>query len=150
MDREKSIDVLNTLLQINNDRSQGYQAAILETEDYGLKLLLSECQQTSERNIIELQTEIIKMGGMPLKGTDFASKVHRVWMELKAATTGHDRDLILSSCAYGDDYAIDAYKTAIKDNLEDFNAEVKSLLVGQSFLIRADQARVKALERVFS
>jgi hypothetical protein len=30
MNRVKSIEALNTLLEINNDRSQGYQSAILK------------------------------------------------------------------------------------------------------------------------
>ena len=149
MDRAKSIDVLNTLLEINNDRSQGYQAAILETEDYDLKVMLSEFQQTSEKCMAKLRAEVLRFGGVPFSGTDIASKIHRTWMDLKAAVTGNERVAILDSCAYGDSIAIDTYNTVIENNLEDLNAEDRALLVEQCFLIRADKAKVTALRNLF-
>jgi uncharacterized protein (TIGR02284 family) len=149
MDRAKSIDVLNTLLEINNDRSKGYQAAILETEDYDLKVLFSEFQQTSERCMEKLRAEVLRFGGVPYSGTDLASKVHRAWMDLKAAVTGNERVAILESCLYGDSIAIDTYNAAIENNLEDLNAEDKALLVEQSYLIKADINKVTALKDMF-
>jgi uncharacterized protein (TIGR02284 family) len=149
MDRAKSIDVLNTLLEINNDRSQGYQAAILETEDYDLKVLFSEFQQTSEKCMTQLRDEVLRFGGVPYKGTDFGSKLHRAWMDLKAAVTGNERVAILNSCEFGDGIAIDTYNTVIENNLEDLNTEDKALLVSQSYLIKADQDKVKALKVLF-
>jgi uncharacterized protein (TIGR02284 family) len=149
MNRVKSIEALNTLLEINNDRSQGYQSAILETEDYELKILFSEFQQTSEKCMVQLRDEILRFGGVPYKGTDLGSKVHRVWMDLKAAVTGNERVAILNSCEFGDSVAMDTYKTVIENNLEDLNAEDKALLVEQSFLIKGDQDKVKALKDIF-
>ena len=146
MDRAKSIEVLNTLLEINNDRSQGYQTAMLETEEYGLKVWLSQFQQTSERCKQELIARVLKFGGIPLSGkTDLPSKIHRVWMDIKAVVTGNERVAILDSCLYGESITIDTYNTLIENNLEDLNAEDKAMLVAQCFSIKADQDQVKAL-----
>ena len=39
MDKEKTIELLNSLITINNDRIQGYETAAKETKDEELKTL---------------------------------------------------------------------------------------------------------------
>ncbi len=39
MENEKTIAVLNTLVQINNDRTEGYETALKETDESELKAL---------------------------------------------------------------------------------------------------------------
>ena len=39
MDNEKTIAALNSLIQINNDRFEGYDTAFRETEEQDLKTL---------------------------------------------------------------------------------------------------------------
>jgi len=50
MDNEKTIDVLNTLIQINNDRIEGYETASKETEEHDLKTMFAQFTKTSEKN----------------------------------------------------------------------------------------------------
>ena len=42
MNTEKSIEILNSLIQINNDRIQGYETASKETEEVDLKSFKQE------------------------------------------------------------------------------------------------------------
>jgi hypothetical protein len=42
MEKEKTIEVLNTLITINNDRIEGYDTAAKETDEYDLKNLFSQ------------------------------------------------------------------------------------------------------------
>ena len=44
MDNEKTLDVFNTLIEINNDRIEGYETATAETEEQDLKVLFSQFQ----------------------------------------------------------------------------------------------------------
>jgi len=43
METQKTIDVVNDLIIINNDRIEGYKTASEETEEQDLKELFSRC-----------------------------------------------------------------------------------------------------------
>lgn len=145
MEKEKTIEVLNTLITINNDRIQGYDTAAKETEEEELKSLFAQFAQTSQKCKIELVNEVIKLGGKPAEGTLTAGKFFRVWMDVKTALTGKDRKAILNSCEYGEDIAVDTYYKALRNNLSDISAEQQTMLNAQHALIKADHDKVKAM-----
>ena len=103
MDNEKSIDVLNTLIEINNDRIEGYETASKETDEEDLRTLFSQLMQTSESCKKELVNEVLELGGTPVEGTKTTGKFFRAWMDVKAALTNKDREAILNSCEHGED-----------------------------------------------
>ncbi len=145
MNKEKSIDVLNTLVEINNDRIEGYETASKETEEQDLKSMFSQFIQTSQKCKAELVSEIHKLGGKPTEGTRTTGKFFRVWMDVKAALTGKDRKAILTSCEYGEDIAVDTYNKALRNNLEDITAEQQVMLNKQHGLIKSEHDKVKNL-----
>jgi hypothetical protein len=65
MNKEKTIEALNTLVVINNDRIEGYQTAATETEQKDLKELFLLFQVTSQKCKKELVAEITNLGGTP-------------------------------------------------------------------------------------
>ncbi len=105
MEKEKQIEVLNSLITINHDRIEGYGTASKETEEHDLKTLFSDFASTSEKSNKALVSEVTKLGGKPAEGTLASGKFFRVWMDVKAALTGKDRKAILNSCEYGEDIA---------------------------------------------
>ncbi|MFV8377038.1 PA2169 family four-helix-bundle protein [Flavobacterium sp. LB1P62] len=150
MDQEKSIDVLNTLIEINNDRIEGYETASEETEESDLKALFSQLMKTSQNCKMELVSEVQKLGGEPIEGTRTTGKFFRVWMDVKAALTGKDRKAILNSCEYGEDVAVNTYEKALKDDIEDLTSEQREMLEAQYKLIKADHDKVKNLRDISS
>ncbi len=145
MNKEKSIDVLNTLIEINNDRIEGYETASEETEEQDLKMLFGQFAQTSNRCKQELLNEVNKLGGEPVEGTRTTGKFFRVWMDVKAALTGNDRKAILNSCEYGEDVAVETYQNALKNNQSDITSDQYALLNAQHGLIKADHDRVRSM-----
>ena len=146
MKKEETIDVLNTLVEINNDRIEGYQTASKETVENDLKELFSTLAATSERCKSDLVQEIERLGGKATEGTRTTGKFYRVWMDVKAAATGKDRKAILSSCEFGEDVAVGTYaKAQLKDELD---SDVKALIKSQYDLIKADHDRIKNLRDV--
>ncbi len=141
---EKIVDVLNTLVQINNDRIEGYGHAINETDDSDLKGLFNRMAAKSRMLNSELANGVLKYGGQPTESTTTLGKVFRVWMDFKATLTGKDRKAILVSCEYGEDAAQDTYANAIK-NGSDLPSDIKSLIIAQKALLSEDHNRVKAL-----
>ncbi len=145
MNKEKSIDALNMLIEINNDRIKGYETALNETEEADLKNIFSMFLQTSQKCKVELVTEVNKLGGSPIEGTKTSGKFFRVWMDVKAALTGKNRKEILSSCEYGEDAAIDTYNKVLKNDIENITSEQQAIINAQLKLLKADHDKVKSM-----
>ena len=148
MDKEKSIDVLNTLIEINNDRIEGYDTASRETKEHDLKNLFSQLGHTSQVCREELINEVRSLGGTPVEGTRTTGKFFRMWMDVKAALTGNDRKEILDSCEFGEDTALETYQKEIRDNLSEMSAAHLTMLNKQYILIKADHDKIKHLRDV--
>ncbi len=145
MEIEKTIEVLNTLITINNDRIEGYETAAKETEEQDLKTFFGELKQTSLHCNKELSGEVIKLGGMASEGTKTTGKFFRVWMDVKAALSGKNRKVILNSCEYGEDVAKETYENALKNYLENLSTEQQTMIKAQHILLVADHKKVKAM-----
>lgn len=112
--KEEIVDVLNGLVEINNDRIEGYRRASEETEETDLKSLFASMADQSRTLRQQLADEVIRMGGEPKEGTTNSGKLYRIWMDVKAALTGKDRKAVLNNCEFGEDAALKAYDEAIK------------------------------------
>lgn len=145
MRNEKSIDVLNRLVTINNDRIEGYETASEATEEQDLKTLFARFISTSQKCRQELAREVTSMGGEPSEGTKTSGKFFRVWMDVKAALTGNDRKAILNSCDTGEDEAQDTYESVLEDDLEHLNADQQSMIFSQKSKLKADQEHIRSL-----
>ncbi len=145
MNNEKSIDVLNTLIQINNDRIEGYETASKETDNSDLQNLFSDLIETSEKCKAELTEEVERLGGTPIEGTKTSGKFFRAWMDIKVALTGKDLKAILNSCEFGEDVAVDTYEKALENDDEDLGAEQRSIISTQYDFIKADHDKIKSL-----
>lgn len=145
MDNQKTIDALNELIEINNDRVEGYETASKETKDADLKALFYELSQTSQDNLSELRSEVKRLGGTAEEGTRVTGKIYRNWMDLKAAVTGSDRGGILSSCEFGEDKALEAYEHVFENHTAVLNMEQLDMIRKEQSSLRKDHDRVKAL-----
>ncbi len=145
MQNTKSIEVLNELIEINNDRIEGYKTAAKETEEEDLKSLFSKLGRTSQKCKAELVTEVERLGGTPDESTKMTGKFFRAWMDVKAALTGKDRKAILDSCEYGEDVAVNTYNKAMINHPKDLNIEQQKMVGEQCHMIKADHDKVKQL-----
>lgn len=142
MDNEKTIDALNSLIVINNDRIEGYKTAEAEAKETDLKMLFSDLMETSINNRKELIEEIAILDGTIEEGTRITGKFFRVWMDLKVAFTGNDRKIILESCEYGEKVALDQYEKVLRDDNQRDNVKIKDLLIKQQELLKSDYAKI--------
>jgi uncharacterized protein (TIGR02284 family) len=140
---EKSIDILNDLLQVNNDRIEGYKHAAKETNEPDLKDLFAKFVEDSNKFKMELTTEVKNLGGTPVEGTRNTGKIYRVWMDVKAALTNKDRKAILNSCDTGEGVAIGYYVDALEDL--DTSSSYYSLIKKQFEIIKEDRVKIKNL-----
>lgn len=145
MEKEKIIEVLNSLITINNDRIEGYETASEETEELDLKALFAQFILTSQKCKRELVMEVNALGGEVAEGTKTSGKFFRVWMDVKSALRGKDRKAILSSCEFGEDAAKDTYDKALEKDPEHLSSEHRRMINAQKSLLKTDHDHVKAL-----
>jgi len=129
---ESLVEVLNDLIKINNDRIDGYERALSEVKDIDLDLrgIFQKMANESREYVQELSREVATLGGEVATGTTGSGKIYRVWMDIKATFTGHDRTSVLESCEYGEDAAQEAYEDALATDA-DLPVDVRQLITNQ-------------------
>lgn len=142
---QETIEVLNDLVAINNDRIAGYERALkeLRDEDSDLVSLFTNMIEESHDIRNELGTEVQANGGEMETGTTNSGKIYRAWMDVKAAFTGNSRHAVLANCEAGEDAAQKAYNSALEtDGLPEY---VRQILIEQKQTLRASHDKIKAL-----
>ena len=141
---ENLVEVLNDLVQINNDRIEGYEKAAEETKDIDvdLKAIFIKMAEDSIKYKTELINEITKFGGEPTTGTTGLGKIYRVWMDVKATFTGKDRQSVLEACEFGEDAAQKAYRDALASDAE-INADTRQLITSQQASLKTSHDIIK-------
>ena len=140
---DETVEILNDLIEINNDRIIGYERALkeLKEEDSDLKPLFLGFINQSRDLKNELGKEVQVMGGDMESGTTNRGKIYRAWMDVKAVVTGHDRHSVLASCEFGEDAAQRAYESALK---EEILAYLNELIMEQKSSLREAHDEVKS------
>ena len=144
--KEKVTGIINDLIRINHDRVVGYEKAIEELKegDSDLKTLFSRYIMESKEYAQQLTHEVTRLGGNPADGTTNSGKIYRVWMDLKAAVSGKDRQTILNNCEFGEDAAQKAYDMALNADTE-LEAPLRELIVRQKAQLKVGHDEVKRL-----
>lgn len=143
---EKTSEVLNDLITINNDRVAGYEKAEKETDnnDTDLQSLFRQMSAESRSYINDLSKYVAVAGETPTDKTMISGKIYRAWMDVKATFTGKDRKAILASCEFGEDAAQKAYDSALSTDAE-LPSEVRQLIMDQKTSLKKSHDRIKAL-----
>ena len=129
----KTVEILNDLILINNDRIEGYEKALKEIKEDGgdgeLEPLFLKFIDDSRRYKMELGTEVEVLGKDMETGTSTGSKLHRTWIAVKETFTGHGRHSLLEECEFGEDAIKRAYQDAL--NEEPLAAYIREMLMNQ-------------------
>lgn len=144
--KQESVETLNDLIKINNDRIAGYERAIDESKglDTDLKSIFSDMISESRQYSQELSAMVAQTGSDVADGTTASGKIYRAWMDVKATFTGRDRTAVLASCEFGEDAAQKAYKSALEDAAE-LDGTVVELITKQKAALKQSHDKIKAL-----
>jgi len=117
---ENTIDTLNDLVKINNDRVAGFEKASeeLEDDDRGLRSVFNQLAEESRGYSAELSGLIRQYGGEAEDGTSVSGSLHRTWIDIKSTFTGRDLESILEECHRGEDAIKSAYQAALEEGVE--------------------------------
>ncbi len=141
---ENLVEVLNDLVEINNDRVNGYIKAAEDTDDadVDLKAIFVKMGEQSVGLKTTLMAEVVRLGGETEKDTSTLGKLHRMWIDLKATFTGNDREAILNSCEFGEDAIQKAYTEALSSSVE-IDAETRQLIMAQQAELKTSHDVIK-------
>ncbi|TSJ36358.1 DUF892 family protein [Mucilaginibacter corticis] len=143
---EKTVDVINDLIKINNDRIAGFEKAAsdLEGDDNGIVPVFTKLADESRQYVAELTVVAQQHDGEVAEGTSTSGDLHRAWIGIKATFTGNDLLSILNECERGEDAAKTAYLDALNPEYE-LDPEVESLLRTQQQGINQAHDTIKSL-----
>lgn len=149
MRQGKSIEVLNKLVTLHNDRIKGYEIALTETHDEEVQSLFLDLASTSHACRNGLINEIYKLGGQATNGTRLSGKVFRLWMDIKAALTGRDLCYILDSCDFGEAFIASLYQNILTNKAHLLSDEQYKMIKVQEENLKADRIRLSSMQKVF-
>jgi uncharacterized protein (TIGR02284 family) len=143
---QNMMEVINDLIQINNDRIEGYEKALQQTdrEDADLKAIFTELAGDSRKNIAALK-EYIKTTDNTDE-TTLRGKIYRVWMDVKATFVGRDRKAILASCEFGEEAAQRAYQLAMENT--DLPEDLRKIISYQKADLKTSLDAIQQLNRM--
>ncbi len=141
---EKTVDILNDLIEINNDRLAGFEKAIADIKDENadLKDLFRSFAEQSRRNSQELAALVGDQEEVET-GKSVSGTLHRAWIDVKSIFGGSDRASILSEAERGEDAIKKAYQQALNDG--ELPADAVQTVSNQAQGINAAHDQVKSL-----
>jgi uncharacterized protein (TIGR02284 family) len=138
------IEVLNDLIRINHDRTEGYHKAVeeLKPTDIDLKTMFTNMANTSVQYANALAAEVRNLGGSPAADSTQSGKLYRVWMDIRSGISARDRKSVLALCEFGEDAALKAYNLALESDAE-IPADIRQLIMDQKGSIQSSHDVVK-------
>jgi uncharacterized protein (TIGR02284 family) len=140
---DKTISVLNDLIETCRDGENGFRSAAEGVSDPNLKALFNRYSAQRGEFASELQALVTGLGGKAEKSGSVAGAVHRGWMGIKAAVTGHDTANIISEAERGEDVAKASYQKALQEYM---SPEIRSVIHRQYSAILEAHDEVRRLE----
>lgn len=115
MAHDDTIHRLNELIHINKDGESGFQTAAENIKNTELESMFEGWAKQHAKFAGELQQEVKRLGGDYTDSGTVGGALHRGWLDVKSALSGHSAAAILKSCEAGEDSAVAAYARAAAD-----------------------------------
>lgn len=142
MDNDKTLSVLEDLIETCKDGQKGYRDAAEHVKRADLKTYFNEQSLERARFSEELRQELSRLGEPDKKPSgSVAAAMHRAWIDTKVAMGGGDKT-ILESVESGEDNAKESYQKALGGPLP---ANVADLVRRQAASVQKAHDKVKGL-----
>ncbi len=143
---KKILTVVNELIETSRDGEMGFTKSAEEVKEPQLKSLFLKNAQYCSVAARELEQQLIALGEKPEEGGSVSGALHRGWVNVKAAVTGHDTAAILAETERGEDYAKKVYGEALQVELP---AALRELIERQYAGVLANHDEVRDLRDTY-
>jgi len=142
MDNDKTLSVLEDLIETCKDGQKGYQDAAEHVKRADLKTYFNEQSLVRAKFAEELRSELSRLGKPDKKPSgSVAGAMHRAWIDTKVAFGGGDKT-ILESVEAGEDRAKEAYQKALSEPLP---SDIAAIVRKQASSVQQTHDKVKSL-----
>ncbi|MDQ3193346.1 MAG: PA2169 family four-helix-bundle protein [Bacteroidota bacterium] len=140
--KEVQSDV-NHLLEVCNERIEGYKNAAENVKDAELKSVFEKYSQQTKKFEQELLPFSDKASAEEV-GTRVIGDAWRVWMDMKAALTDGSRESLVNASITGEESAIRNYEEELD---EDIPMDLRSILERQLSEIKSAYEHIKTFSK---
>ena len=134
-------DVLNHLIETCKDGEHGFRYAANHVTTPAVKALFLEIASQREGFATDLLPHAQRLGGANESYGTPAAALHRGWMTLKDALSGHDEHAVIAEAERGEESAATAYERALGGMLP---PTARDMIDKQYQAIRIAHSRVRA------
>ncbi|WMJ73569.1 PA2169 family four-helix-bundle protein [Cytophagaceae bacterium ABcell3] len=139
-EQKEIISKINDLIEVCNERVQGYRTAAKDVNDQELTSLFEQYARQTEDFVKELMPYSDEINPEEI-GTRTIGDAWKIWIDLKASITKGGREAILGACITGEQAAIRAYEDNLEENLP---MELRNIIVKQLGELRSALGNIKA------
>ena len=145
--QNKTVEILNDLIEIHNDRIAGYElaasAGILGKE---LQDEFKHMASNAHHYKNELKTKVSELKGIE-KNFAIVGKIYSAWMDLKGAFSCDTRKAIIASCRYNEEIALQVYNAALSSQSA-LSPETSALLEAHYAGIKEELAHISGYREI--
>jgi len=143
---DHTIAVLNNMIEVQNDRLEGYEKALGMVEEHDdIKAMLSDGRSVSYYCREELRNAIVELGGNPVEGRTLPPGSYHSWAIIPSTASGHYRKSIFNVFEVGEHATQKAYEHAIKNNL--LPDDIRKMLAKQKQRLQKQRRQVNQLHK---
>ncbi len=143
---KKVLSVVNELIETSKDGEKGFTKSAEEVKEPQLKSLFLNRARHCGTAARELEDKMRTLGGKVEEGGSVSGALHRGWVNVKAAVSGHDTAAILAETERGEDYAKKVYEEALEADLP---ADLRQLIERQYQGVIANHDEVRDLRDTY-
>jgi uncharacterized protein (TIGR02284 family) len=109
----ETVDHLNGLIEASRDGESGYRTAAADVNNSELRTIFGDYADQRAGFVRELEAEVVRLGGTPVKSGTLTAAVHRGWIDLKSGLSGGGAHAIVAACETGEDAAQAAFERVV-------------------------------------
>ncbi len=143
-------NVTTNLIEVLEDGAKGFASAadrLKETDRPDLAVKFAEFSTQRAQFSAELEKMAAAYGDDIEEDGSIKATVHRAWMAVKDTLSGSDPEGVLDAAEQGEDYAVDAYEEALK---QEISIDLRTTVQRQFADVKATHDQVRALRNAHS
>lgn len=144
--KEIVINDLQELLQKNHDAEKGFNTAEGASKNLKLKKFFKKQANQKNQFVEEINELVRSLDALPINKGSAKGKIHRAWMDMKAAISTNKDEALLKECVRGEKESEREYIEKLQK--DHFPASISQILKRHVAEIRITIAQVSSLEDI--
>jgi uncharacterized protein (TIGR02284 family) len=147
-DRSHDITILNSLIETTIDSVDGYRHSANEATNSRFSESFRDWAKDREEVVSRLRDRVRELGGTPEHDGGILAAMHRQFLSLRDAVTGHDDQAVIAEVDRGETYLDTKWQAALEDT--ELSPETLDLIRACYDSVRSGRQQWEQLHRSLS